>query len=89
MGASCSTGRADSRSWWVRYHTVGRSFIAEAPRPWSPQTLAETGVVPNFDVSPSGDAILALMPATEPQTANHVTVVLNFGDEIRRRAETP
>jgi hypothetical protein len=44
-------------------------------------------VLPNFAVEPSGDRILALMP-TPPkvsQSTNHVTVILNFVDEVRRR----
>jgi hypothetical protein len=46
-------------------------------------------VLPNFDVAPDGERILALMPATRPearQTANHVTLMLNFADELHRRA---
>ena len=70
------------------YQIVGGSFIPGASRPWSQHTLADTGVFPNFDVSSSGEEILALLPATTPQTANHVTVLLNFGEEIRRRTES-
>jgi len=70
------------------YHIAGRSFIPGTPRPWSPHTLADTGVFPNFDVSPSGEEILALMSAADPQTANHVTFLLNFGEVIRRRTES-
>lgn len=70
------------------YEVTGGSFIPGTPRLWSQQTLADTGVFPNFDVSRDGNAILALMSATDPQTPNHVTVLLNFGEEIRRRKES-
>ncbi len=65
------------------------TFVPGPPRPWSPHTLADTGVLPNFDVSRSGDAILALVPAAaDPKTANQVTVLLNLGEAIRRRIES-
>ena len=72
----------------VTYKANTDSFVADTPRPWSPDSLADTGVLPNFDVGPDGERILALMPAArleEQQTANHVTIVLNFLDEVRRR----
>ena len=70
------------------YKTAGDSFLADSPRSWSPHSLADTGVLPNFDVAPDGERILALMPAARPeeqQSANHVTFMLNFSDEVRRR----
>jgi serine/threonine-protein kinase len=70
------------------YQIVGGSFRHGPPRPWSQHTLADTGVIPNFDVGPHGEEILALLPATDPQTTNHVTVMLDFGEEIRRREES-
>ena len=72
----------------VPYQIVDGSLRPGPPQPWSRHTLADTGVFPNFDLSPSGEEILALMSTTDPQTANHVTVLLNFGAEIRRRTES-
>jgi eukaryotic-like serine/threonine-protein kinase len=71
----------------VSYKTVGDSFTASIPQPWSPHTLADTGVLPNFAVDASGERILALMsaPPKDPQSPNHVTVILNFDEEVRRR----
>jgi hypothetical protein len=45
------------------------------------------GVLPNFAVDASGERILALMsaPPKDPQSANHVTVILNLDEEVRRR----
>jgi len=42
----------------------------------------------NCDVSLDGERIAALTTATRPenqQTANHVTFMLDFDDEVRRR----
>jgi hypothetical protein len=72
----------------VSYKTAGESFAPSEAQPWSRQTLADTGVLPNFAVDASGERILALMPTPprNPQSANHVTVILNFDEEVRRRA---
>lgn len=72
----------------VSYTAKGDAFVASAPRPWSEHSLADSGVLPNFDIAPDGERILALMPGArseEQQTVNHVTVMLNLSDEIRRR----
>ena len=52
-------------------------MVARAP--WRHRCLA------NFDLV--GDRIAALVPAADPdrQTPNHVTVLFNFFDELRRR----
>jgi serine/threonine-protein kinase len=72
----------------LTYKVVGESFTAGNPRPWSRHTLSDTGVLPNFAVDSTGVRILALIAAAEkdPQTANHVTVVVNFDEEVRRAA---
>jgi hypothetical protein len=67
------------------YRVEGNTFVVGATRVWPSQPLADTGVLANFDLA--GQRLVALMPATpagDRQTANHVTVVLNFGDEVRR-----
>lgn len=74
----------------VPYKIAGGSFVAGTPRAWSQHALADTGVLPNFDVGPDGERIVALMPAPakDPQTANHVTVMFNFDEHVRRRAQS-
>ena len=72
----------------VTYKTEADSFVAGTPRQWSPHSFADTGVLPNFDVAPDGERILAFVPAArseEQQTVNHVTFMLNFSEEVRRR----
>jgi hypothetical protein len=41
----------------------------------------------NLDVDPNGPRVLALLPETveDRQSADHVTLMLNFADEVRRR----
>jgi serine/threonine-protein kinase len=72
----------------VTYKAVGELFTPSEARPWSRQTLANTGVLPNFAVDASGERILALMPTPpkDPQSANHATVIFDFDEEVRRRA---
>jgi hypothetical protein len=72
----------------LTYEVVGDSFMAGNPRRWSQHTLADTGVLPNFAVDSTGERILALIAAPEkdPQTANHVTVIVNFDESVRRAA---
>ena len=78
----------DQRIMVASYTTKGGSFAVRSLRQWSQSRLADTGVLSNFDLSPDGRRILALMPAVRPedrQTENHVTFMLNFFDEVRRR----
>ena len=78
----------DQRIMVVNYAVKGASFVPEKPRIWFPKPLANTGLGSNFDVAPDGKRILAIMPAqtSEPRdTQSHVTLVMNFFDEVRRR----
>jgi hypothetical protein len=71
------------------YRFAANAFVAGLSRQWPSSLVADTGVLPNFDLAPNGARIAALVPATRPggeQTMNHVTVMLNFADEVRRRA---
>jgi serine/threonine-protein kinase len=58
------------------------------PRVWFGRQLANVGLGGNFDIAPDGKRVVALLPAesTQPQeTQNHVTLVVNFFGEVRRR----
>src|SRR5262249_17012712 len=71
------------------YTTKGDSFLPDKPRRWfEPNRLADTGFYQNFDISPDGKRFIALMPAEGPgeQRANKAVFLLNFFDEVRRRA---
>jgi serine/threonine-protein kinase len=77
----------DQRLMVATYSTKGGVFRADQPRPWTPTRLADTGVMANFDLAPNGGQVVALLPVREgEQTENHATFLLNFFDEVRRRA---
>jgi WD40 repeat protein len=71
------------------YQVASGAFTVGPPRVWSPRTLADTGVLPNFDVDSSGQRIFALVPAETAerrQSPNHVTFIFNFANVVQRRA---
>ncbi len=78
----------DQRIMVVTYTAKGDSFVADTPRVWSERQLANTGLTLNFDLAPDGKRFAVLMPADAPEpreTRSHITLVLNFFDEVRRR----
>jgi len=72
----------------VRYSIRNGTFEPGQPVLWTERRFAVTGVVAGVDLDANGKRFVALMPA-EPagrqQSPNHVTVLLNFFDEIQRR----
>ena len=81
--------RTDDQRLMVAAYTVkDGSFLADKPQPWTSVQLGDTGVLSNFDLQPDGTRVVGLMPAAraeDQQSPNHVTVALNFSDEVRRR----
>jgi Tol biopolymer transport system component len=78
----------DQRIMVANYTAKGESFVADKPRVWSEKRLANVGLAMNFDLAPDGKSFVVLMPAESPEpreTQNHVTLVVNFLDEVRRR----
>jgi len=81
----------DRRIMVVNCTAKGDSFLPDKPRIWSETQLADTGVQQNFDITPDGKRFVVLMPGEglERQTSqSHVTFLLNFFDELRRRVPT-
>jgi serine/threonine-protein kinase len=78
---------ADNRIMVVDYSIDGGSFVPGKPRLWSDKQLFFTGTG-NLDLAPDGKrfAVLAL-PDTPPGEKGtvHVTMLLNFFDELKRR----
>jgi hypothetical protein len=76
----------------VENYTVrGDTFFPDKPRIWSAKQLANTGMGINFDLAPDGKRFLVLLSA-ESQDAHaqsHVTLMMNFFDEVRRRLAQP
>jgi serine/threonine-protein kinase len=78
----------DQRIMVVNYTVKGESFVAEKPQVWSGKQLANLGLAMNFDLAPDGKRFVVVMSAESPQpqeTQNHVTLVVNFFAEVRRR----
>jgi WD40 repeat protein len=73
----------------VSYTVNGDSFMPEKPRVWAAKLggLASNGTR-RFDVAPDGSlAVLTPVEAVQaPKVDHHVVFVLNFLDELRRRA---
>ena len=75
----------------ARYTTSGPSFEADTPNLWTDRPLLPPTFW-DFDVSPDGQHIVALVSpsaAGEQKSSVHVTVLLNFFDELRRRVPVP
>jgi hypothetical protein len=72
----------------VTYAVKGESFVADKPRVWSERQLANLGLTDTLDLAPDGTRFVVLMAADNPEpreSRSHVTLGLNFFDEIRRR----
>jgi len=73
------------------YTIQGETFSAGIPRVWSPTTVRRIGVQQSFDVSPDGKRVATFPVTIEKEAAGslHVTFLLNFFDELRRRVPLP
>jgi serine/threonine-protein kinase len=78
----------DNRVMVAAYKVQNNSFVVENPRVWSEKRLSGGGAtVGNYDLAPDGKRIVAILPA-DPEadtSSHHVTFVMNFIDEVRRR----
>jgi Tol biopolymer transport system component/predicted Ser/Thr protein kinase len=80
----------DSQLMTVSYTTAGGSFVSDKPRPWSEKRLANFGLIgtASYDIAPDGNRVAALMPVQTAESqwaSNHVVVLMNFFDELRRK----
>ncbi len=79
----------DNRIMVTDYTAAGESFVVRKPRPWSDKQLQAVGGPLNYDLAPDGKrfAIFPKLNApAEEKEAVHITFLLNFFDELRRRA---
>jgi Tol biopolymer transport system component len=77
----------DNRIMVVNYAVEGASFVPGTPRLWSDKQLFSTGTS-SLDLAPDGKrfAVFWLPESTAGQKGSvHVTVLLNFFDELKRR----
>ena len=80
--------RNDSRGIMAAsYRVNGESFVADKPREWSDKAFALTGTSTNYDLSADGKRFAVLMEeGGDSKPPTHVTILVNFFDELRRRA---
>jgi serine/threonine-protein kinase len=73
----------------VNYSIRGADFSGDKPRIWSERRLYNQGISPTFDLAPDGKRFAVVIPSGGDQPrpdASHVTLLLNFFDEVRRVA---
>jgi len=79
----------DRRVMCVNYSAKDGSFAAGKPRVWADKQLArDVGEFSSFDVAPDGKRVAGLFDAEDAGPERHLRVLLNVGDELRRRAAT-
>jgi hypothetical protein len=79
----------DNRIMVTDYERKNESFVADKPRVWSDQQVRNLGGPLNYDLAPDGKRF-AIFPnqnaPAEEKGSVHMTFLLNFFDELRRRA---
>ncbi len=73
----------------VSYTAKGALFEASKPRAWTPTRLLDSTDSSNYDLAPDGKRLAALLAdndANDQKPPTHLTFLLNFFDELRRRA---
>jgi eukaryotic-like serine/threonine-protein kinase len=81
----------DSRSIMVAGYTArGDALTFEKPRMWSSHRALDLGSapVPDFDVSPDGKRLAIVLNSdgtADPKPITHLTFLVNFFDELRRK----
>ena len=73
----------DGRVMAVSCSARGDSFTFNKPRVWSETRVLNLGVAPMYDLAPDGKRIAARLANDE--APSHLTFLLNFFDELRRR----
>ena len=78
----------DNRIMISPYTAKADSFAADKPRPWSNTQILAPAPIWNLDLAPDGKRFAVFLRpevASEQKGSVHVTVLLNFFDELRRK----
>jgi Tol biopolymer transport system component len=76
----------DSQLMVASYKTHGDSFVSDPPRVYT-KKIVGFGTTRGYDPAPDGKHIVALIAAdTAKQSQDRIVFLLNFFDELRRRA---
>ena len=78
----------DQRVMAASYSAKSDSFAAGKPRVWTETRLRNIAFCPNYDLAPDGKRLAAVLAddASRQKELTHLTFLLNFFDELRRRA---
>ena len=81
----------DNQVMVANYTLNGDSFVPDKPRLWSEKRMVNFGLIgtASYDIAPDANRIAALMPvetSESQQAQNHVVFLMNFFDELRRKA---
>jgi hypothetical protein len=68
----------------VSYTANGDSFAAAPPRPWSPRLISHYPAK-MYDVTGDGRQMVGIVEDDSAPPETHLRLILNFGDEVRRR----
>jgi serine/threonine-protein kinase len=70
----------------VSFESHGNSFVTDKPKVWS-REIAAFAATRSYDPGPDGKRIILLLPVNTPQQSHdRLIFLLNFFDELRRRA---
>ena len=71
----------------VGYTAKGDSFAPGKPRVWTEARLRNLGNYSNYDLAPDGKRLAAFVAdeANGEKPLTHLTFLLNFFDELRRK----
>lgn len=77
----------DDRIMVTDYVVNGDAFAFSTPRAWSDKQIMRRSTRQNFDLAPDGKRVAAIpRPEVDERAGTlHVTFLLNFFDEVRRR----
>jgi serine/threonine protein kinase/Tol biopolymer transport system component len=77
----------DDRIMVASYAAKGESFTADKPRQWSSTPIYRSGNISSLDLAPDGKRFVVIPSVQEADNKGsvHVTILLNFFDELNRR----
>ena len=67
------------------YKASGESFVAGKPYTWVERRVTLGGSYYSFELAPDGKRLMILAAVDEAKREMHVRILLNLGDELRRR----
>jgi hypothetical protein len=68
------------------YAAKGDSLAAGKPRVWTETRIRPSGVYASYDIAPDGKRLAAILADDDEKLPTHLTFLLNFLDELRRKA---